>query len=157
MAKLSAGLLLWRRRGERVELLLAHPGGPFFARKDEGVWTIPKGLVEPGEDPLAAARREFEEETGHSPGDGPYLPLGEIRQKGGKRVQAWAAEGDFDPSELCSNTFEMIWPPRSGRMHAFPEIDRVAFFDPQSACRKINPAQVELIERALEQLERRGG
>ncbi|MCH9687581.1 MAG: NUDIX domain-containing protein [Deltaproteobacteria bacterium] len=140
------------RRREGLELLLAHPGGPLFARKDDGAWTIPKGLVEPGEDPLSAARREFEEETGFVIGSCPLLALGQVRQRGGKIVTAWAFEGDCDPSALVSNTFEMVWPPRSGRRQRFPEIDRVAFFEPVAARRKLLEAQatfVERLERAL--------
>lgn len=145
----SAGLLLWRRaeNGE-VEVLLAHPGGPFWARRDLGVWTVPKGEIADGEDPLAAARREFTEETGHAP-DGEVLPLGSITQKAGKVVRAWAVQGDFDPAALRSNTFEMEWPAKSGKMVSFPEIDRVAFFGIPEARRKINEAQIELLDRLL--------
>src|SRR5205814_3451337 len=128
----SAGLLLFRRPGGRLEVFLAHPGGPFWAARDDGAWTIPKGLVEPGEDPLAAARREFEEETGIRPA-GPYLPLGSVRQKAGKVVHAWAWEGDADPEKVMSNTMSVEWPPGSGRRVAFPEVDRCAWFDPATA------------------------
>lgn len=150
---LSAGLLLYRRRsGGRIEVLLAHPGGPFFAGKDEGVWTVPKGLVEEGEDPLAAARREFTEETGCDPGEGPFLDLGEVRQRSGKRVMAWAVEADCDPERARSNEFEMEWPPGSGRKQRFAEVDRVGFFDLEEAARKLNPAQVEFLRRLREAL-----
>ena len=136
----------------RVEVLLAHPGGPLFARKDDGAWTIPKGLVEDGEDMLAAARREFEEETGFRASSGSFVPLGEIRQKSGKRVHAWAFVGDADPSHLKSNPFEMEWPPRSGRRQSFPEIDRVEWFSVERARAKLLEAQVELLERLLARL-----
>src|SRR5690349_16945320 len=131
-AKLSCGLLMYRRAAA-LEVLLAHPGGPYFARKDAGAWTLPKGEPEPAEEPLACARREFEEEIGVAAGDGPFLPLGEVTQRGGKRVQAWAFEGDFDGRPLRSNTFEIEWPPRSGRRQAFPELDRAQFFTLEDA------------------------
>jgi predicted NUDIX family NTP pyrophosphohydrolase len=144
---LSAGLLMFRRRSADLEVLLVHPGGPFFARKEEGAWSIPKGEAAPGEDLLTRAKTEFEEEIGFAP-DGLFLPLGSIRQKGGKTVHAWAVEGEL-PSDfrLLSNTFELEWPPRSGRRQTFPEIDRAEFFDKATARRKINPAQIELIDR----------
>jgi predicted NUDIX family NTP pyrophosphohydrolase len=141
------------RRSRGLELFLVHPGGPFFRNKDEGAWSIPKGEVEEGTEPLAAALREFEEETGTSPPDGELVPLGEIRQKGGKRVVAWAIEGDLEPSTLKSNTFEIEWPPRSGRRERFPEIDRADFFTPDLARRKLNPAQAELVDRLERKLE----
>jgi predicted NUDIX family NTP pyrophosphohydrolase len=149
MARVSAGLLLHRLRNGRLEVLLAHPGGPLFASRDTGAWSIPKGEVEAGEERLAVARREFEEETGSPPpGDGTgYRPLGEVRQKSGKVVIAWAVEGDLDPAAAVSNTFEMEWPPRSGRRQAFPEVDRVAWFALAEARRRINPAQVALLDR----------
>ena len=128
-------------------MLLGHPGGPLFARRGEGVWSIPKGLVEPDEELLAVAEREFEEETGRRVPDGPRLDLGSIVQRGGKVVHGWAVEGDLDPLVAHSNTFEMEWPPRSGRLGTFPEIDRVAWFSPADARRSINPGQVPLIER----------
>ncbi len=155
----SAGLLLCRRV-PMFEFLLVHPGGPYFSNKDLGAWTIPKGLIEPGEQPLATALREFVEETGFSlPSSDPttYLPLGEIKQKGGKRVIAWAAIGDADASAVCSNLFELEWPPRSGRRVRYPEVDRAGWFDFEGACTKINPAQVPLLERAIAQLERTSG
>lgn len=145
----SAGLIMYRRKGDRVEVLLVHPGGPYWARKDEGAWSIPKGKIEPGEDPLEAACREFEEETGFKP-RGPYHPLKPIRQRSGKIVYAWAFEGDCDPKRIKSSTFEMEWPPRSGQIRKFPEIDRAQFFTIEEAKRKILPAQVPLLEE-LEQ------
>lgn len=145
-ANVSAGLLLYRRRGGRLEVLQAHPGGPFWANKDAGAWTVPKGLVEVGEDLLAAARREFAEETGLRP-DGPFLPLGSVRQKAGKVVHAWACEGDADPAALTSNVMSAEWPPGSGRWVEFPEVDRCAWFEPAEAREKLNPAQAEFIDR----------
>jgi len=145
--KKSAGLLMYRRSGAgSLEVLLAHPGGPFWRGKDEGAWTIPKGEYDDSEDPLAAAVREFGEETGFvaSP---PFLPLGEIVQKSGKHITAWASAGDCDPAQLRSNTFELEWPPRSGRRQSFPEIDRVEWLPLDAAKRKINPAQCALLER----------
>jgi predicted NUDIX family NTP pyrophosphohydrolase len=147
--KISAGLLMCRRGPAGWQFLVAHPGGPFFARKDEGAWSIPKGLIDPGEDPLVAARREFEEETGFSAQSERYLPLGQVAQAGGKVVHAWAFEGDCDPSQLRSNTFSLIWPPRSGTLREVPEIDRVAFCDAAQARFKLNPAQAAFIERAI--------
>lgn len=131
-------------------MLLAHPGGPFWRARDEGAWTLPKGEYEPAEEPLDAAQREFTEETGF-PFNPPFLPLGEIVQKSGKRILAWAVEGDCDPAQLRCNTFEMEWPPRSGRTTEFPEIDRVEWFTLGEAQRKILPAQALLLHR-LEQL-----
>ena len=143
----SAGLLLWRRRKGRVEVLLAHPGGPFWAKKDLGHWTIPKGEIEEGEELVAVALREFAEETGHPAPDVPLVDLGEIRQKSGKVVLGWAAEGDLDASAAVSNTYDMEWPPRSGRTQSFPEIDRVEWFDLGEARRKLKAAQVAFLER----------
>ncbi len=151
MPKVSAGLLMYRRRGGGVEILLVHPGGPLWAKRDYGAWSIPKGEVDPGEDELAAARREFEEETGFE-ASGKFLPLGEIRQKSGKLVRAWAFEGNCDPHTLRSNTFRMEWPPRSGREQEFPEIDRAEFFALDEARRRINPAQVPLLDHLEEKL-----
>jgi predicted NUDIX family NTP pyrophosphohydrolase len=143
----SAGLLMCRARAGRLEVLLAHPGGPYFAKKDEGAWTIPKGLVEPSEDLLAAAIREFREETSLQPELERRAALGTIRQRGGKLLHAWAFVGDCDPAAVRSNTFELEWPPRSGRMQRFPEVDRVAFFELPRARRKIMPAQRDLLDR----------
>ncbi len=144
MAVSSAGLLMYRVRGDGVEVLLVHPGGPFFKRKDEGAWTIPKGEVDAGEDDLTTARREFQEETGVTPA-GPFVPLGEIKQKGGKRVRAWAFAGDCDAGAIQSNTFTMEWPPKSGRQQEFPEIDRAEFFGLEQARQKMNPAQAAFL------------
>jgi predicted NUDIX family NTP pyrophosphohydrolase len=146
MNKLSAGLLLFRRK-PRLEVFLVHPGGPFFRNKDEGAWSIPKGEVENDDEAFLTAKREFREETGFEAPEGSYRELGEIRQKGGKRVVAWAVEGDCDPGALSSDRFEVEWPPSSGRRASFPEVDRAGFFSPDDARRKLNPAQVELVER----------
>jgi predicted NUDIX family NTP pyrophosphohydrolase len=154
MPQRSAGILLFRRRPDGPEFLLVHPGGPFFRNRDLGVWTIPKGEIDPGEDPLTAAVREFREETGVEPA-GPFVPLTPIRQKGGKQVLAWAAEGDLDPTAVRSNTFQLEWPPHSGRMQEFPEIDRAAFFPIDEARRRINPAQAALLDELLARSEER--
>ena len=145
----SAGILLHRRRGEGLEVLLVHPGGPFWARRDEGAWSIPKGEYGAGEDPLAAARREFAEELGTPAPEGPTEDLGEIRQKGGKVVRAFALAGELDAERITSNTFRLEWPPRSGRMIDVPEVDRAAWFAMDEAGKKINPGQVELLERLV--------
>ena len=142
----SAGLLLFRRPRGGLELFLAHPGGPFWRGRDLGAWTIPKGLVIPGEELLDAARREFEEETGIVARE-PFLPLGSVRQKAGKVIHAWAWEGDADPAAIVSNTTSCEWPRGSGRSLTFPEVDRCAWFEPGSARAKLNPAQAELIDR----------
>ena len=144
----SAGILLFRRAPARgLEVLLVHPGGPAWARRDAGAWSIPKGEYLEPEDPLAAARREFEEELGSAPPGGEAMDLGEITQKSGKRVRAFALEGDLDPERVLSNTCEIEWPPRSGRRMVIPEIDRAEWFDLAEAGQKINPAQLELLER----------
>ena len=145
--RISVGLLLWRERRGRLEVLLGHPGGPYFAGKDADHWTVLKGEVEADEDLVTVARREFAEETGHQPPDGPFIELGDIRQKSGKLVLAWAVEGDLDPETAVSNTFEMEWPPRSGRVQDFPEIDRVAWFELGEARVKIKAAQAAFLER----------
>ena len=142
----SAGLLLFRVREGRLEVLLAHPGGPFWSRRDAASWTIPKGLVEPGEDTLTAARREFAEETGHAP-EGEPIPLQPLKQPSRKVIHAWAIEGDWDPATLRSNTFEMEWPPRSGRMGTFPEVDRAAWFAIDEARAKLLPGQVPFLDQ----------
>lgn len=139
---------MFRRRGDAVEVLLAHPGGPFWARRDEAAWTLPKGEIGVAEDPLAAARREFEEETGFASAP-PYQPLGELRQRSGKRITAWAFEGDADPATLVSNRFDVEWPPRSGRMQSFPEVDRVQWYGLDEARRKLIAGQVPFVD-ALE-------
>ena len=151
MPRLSAGLLMYRTAANRLEVLLVHPGGPFFRNKDDGVWSIPKGEPGPGEDLLLTAQREFEEEIGLKPG-GPFVPLKPVKQKGGKIVHAWVFEGDCDPAALQSNTFTMEWPPRSGQQMEFPEVDRADFFDMEKAKRKINPAQVGLLEELVQYL-----
>lgn len=138
-----------------MQVLLAHPGGPYFKNKDAGVWSIPKGKVEPGEDLLDTARREFQEETGMRPA-GPFLPLTPARQKGGKLVHAWAFQGDCDPSSIVSNQFTIEWPPGSGRVRAFPEIDRVGFFNLDDARLKINPGQVAFLDQLQECLKKSG-
>jgi predicted NUDIX family NTP pyrophosphohydrolase len=147
MARRSAGILLYRRRGGAVEVLLVHPGGPFWANKDLGAWSIPKGEVEAGQDPLAVAVREFEEETGRRPPEAELVALGEVRQRGGKVVAAWAAEGDLDPAAVTSNTFAIEWPPRSGTRREFPEVDRAGWFDLDTAREKLVAAQAELVDR----------
>jgi predicted NUDIX family NTP pyrophosphohydrolase len=146
MPKTSAGLLLYRRAPAGLEVLLVHPGGPFWQGKDLGAWSIPKGEIGPDEDPLAAARREFREETGFEP-SGPAVTLGQLRQPGGKLVHAWALEGDADPSELSSNSFSMEWPRGSGRLQAFPEVDRAEWFGLAEARCRILPGQVPFLDR----------
>jgi predicted NUDIX family NTP pyrophosphohydrolase len=145
MARKSAGLLMYRRRQGVVEALLAHPGGPFWAKKDLGAWSIPKGEFDPDEDPLAAAKREFEEETGLSV-TGEFIPLAPIKQSGGKVVHIWAVEGDCDASAIKSNTFMIEWPPRSGRQQEFPEIDRAEWFPLDDAKEKVTKGQRGFIE-----------
>jgi len=147
-ANLSAGLLMFRRREPDPEVLLVHPGGPFWQNKDDGAWSIPKGLYEKDEDPLAAARREFEEETGCR-ADGEFVALGSFRQPGGKTIAAWAVEGDFGAAALRSNTFTMEWPPRSGRLTTFPEVDRAEWFSPAPARTKLLKGQVPILDAFL--------
>lgn len=153
--KKSAGLLMYRLMDGEPQVLLAHPGGPFWRAKDDGAWTLPKGEYELPEEPLDAARREFTEETGGEASP-PFLPLGEVVQKSGKRIQAWAFAGEFDPAQLRCNMFEMEWPPRSGRRQSYPEIDRVEWFTLVDARRKMIAAQIPLLER-LEAAIRAGG
>ena len=145
MAKRSAGILMYRRHDGELQVLLGHPGGPFWAKKDAGAWSIPKGEIDEGEDPLAAAKREFSEETGLRL-EGELIALAPIRQKGGKVVLAWAIEGDCDAQAIESNVFSMEWPPKSGKMAEFPEIDRAEWFSLEEARRRINPGQLPLIE-----------
>src|SRR5262249_4429389 len=145
----SAGILLYRRRGGNLELLLVHPGGPFWANKDDGAWSIPKGEYLESEDPVAAACREFAEELGSDPPVGDAIDLGEIVQPSRKRVVAFALEGAFDPSRLASNLFEMEWPPKSGKLQSFPEVDRAAWFEAGEARAKILKGQVPFIDRLV--------
>ena len=153
MSAQSAGLLLYRGHGDGLEVLLVHPGGPLWAKRDAGAWSIPKGEYPDGEDPLDAARREFEEEVGSPPPAGAAADLGEIRQKSGKRVRGWALAGDLDASAITSNTFELEWPPRSGRRIEIPEVDRAEWFGLDAAREKINPGQVPLLDRLEELLD----
>jgi predicted NUDIX family NTP pyrophosphohydrolase len=154
MSKVSAGLVMYRKGSPQLEVLLVHLGGPFWAKKDAGAWFIPKGEVNPGEDELSAAKREFEEETGLRP-DGAFLALGSVKHKSGKKVTAWAFQGDCDPASLRSNTFQMEWPPRSGKTREFLEIDRAAFFTIQAAREKMHAAEFEFLSRLAEVLPRR--
>lgn len=147
--KSSAGLLLYRRAGKQFEVFLVHPGGPFWKNKEDGAWTIPKGMIEPDEDPLLAARREFAEETGFEI-DGDFVELGNFKQPGGKHVLVWAVEGECDPAKLASNAFEMEWPPRSGRKQSFPEVDRGAWFGLAEAQAKMLIGQRPMLERFVE-------
>jgi predicted NUDIX family NTP pyrophosphohydrolase len=157
VAKLSAGLLLFREGPQRgVEVLLVHPGGPYWARKDDGAWSIPKGEYEPGDDAAARAEVEFEEELGRAAPPGPRADLGEIRQAGGKRVHAWAVRGDFDADTVVSNTFELQWPPGSGEVRTFPEVDRAAWFSLDDARVKLLSGQRPLLARLRELLEHPG-
>jgi predicted NUDIX family NTP pyrophosphohydrolase len=142
----SAGVLLFRRRAGALEVFLAHPGGPFWAKRDSGAWTIPKGIVDEGEDLLDAARRELREETGLTP-PGPFIPLGSVKQKAGKTVHAWACEGDADPRAVSSNETRIEWPRGSGQWHTYPEVDRCQWYSIADARRKMNPAQAELLDR----------
>ena len=152
-SKTSAGLLMFRRKNGALEVLLVHPGGPYFQNKDDGAWTIPKGEATEGEDLLERARVEFEEELGIA-ASGHWLELGSIKQKGGKTVHAWAFAGDLENDfKLASNTFEMEWPPHAGKMQRFPEVDRASFFPIEEARRKINGAQTVFLDRLIEQLD----
>lgn len=153
MAKESTGLLLYRFREGGLEVFLVHPGGPFWAKKDQGAWSIPKGEHEPGEDPLAAACREFTEETGFPPPPGPFLELTPRKQKSGKLIRVFAAAGQVRPEELSSNTFSLEWPPRSGIIREFPEVDRAAWFPLKAALEKIHPGQVEFLEELAARLK----
>ena len=153
--RVSAGILLFRRGPDGLEVMLAHPGGPIFAHRDTGHWTIPKGEPDPDEPLIQAARREFREETGMPPPDGEWRDLGSIVQKGGKVVHAWAVEGDLRPEDVLSETFELEWPPRSGRRETHPEIDRVGWFEPTEARRRIKDTQIPLIDRLVSLLHER--
>lgn len=148
MAVESAGLLMYRRKDRVIEVFLVHPGGPFFAGKDLGAWSIPKGIIHENEDALEAAKREFQEETGFN-AEGRFIPLSAVKLKSGKVVRAWAVEGDHDPVEIKSNLFSMEWPPHSGKQREFPEVDRAAWFDVEEAKIKINEGQRDLLEELL--------
>jgi predicted NUDIX family NTP pyrophosphohydrolase len=152
-SKRSAGILLYRRHSMQLEVLLVHPGGPFWSKKDDGAWFIPKGELEEGEEPLQAARREFREELGSEPPSSDPLALGTVTNKSGKLICAWALEGEFDPAALVSNTFTLEWPPRSGQMREFPEVDRAAFFALPDAVTKLHQAELPLLERLRALLE----
>lgn len=153
MPKQSAGLLLYRESRGLIEVLLVHPGGPFWARKDDGAWSIPKGEFDAGEEPLAAARREFAEETGAAI-DGEFIAAAPVRLPSGKILHAWAVRADFDPAQLRSNTFSMEWPPKSGRSREFPEVDRAAWFSLDQARAKIQPGQLPLLDQLAALLRR---
>lgn len=155
MSKKSAGLLLFRKVSGHLEVLLVHPGGPFWAKKDEGAWSIPKGELEEDEEPLAASKREFEEETGLKPPDVEVIPLEPLRQPSGKLVYAWAVKHDFDPAGLKSNTFSMEWPPKSGRYQEFPEIDRAEWFSIKEASQKILKGQAPFLDQLQQKLKDR--
>ena len=150
MAKASAGLLMYRKRSGRLEVLLVHLGGPFWKKKERGAWFVPKGEINPGEEQLDAAQREFQEETGLVP-SGHFLSLGSVKHKSGKTVVAWAFEGDCDPAQARSNTFTLEWPPKSGQMRLFPEVDQAAFFNLAQAKQKINPAEIDFLTELLRQ------
>ncbi|MEP7051166.1 MAG: NUDIX domain-containing protein [Pseudomonadota bacterium] len=156
-SKHSAGILLFRRQAEQTEVLLVHPGGPFWIKKDLGAWFIPKGELEPGEEPLAAAQREFFEELGSRPPDGARLELGTVKNKSGKLISAWALEGDLDPGAVKSSTFALEWPPKSGKMCDFPEVDRACFFHITEARAKLHAAELPLLERLVAALASRLG
>jgi predicted NUDIX family NTP pyrophosphohydrolase len=153
VARRSAGILLYRLTGEGPEVLLVHPGGPFWAKRDDGAWSIPKGEYAEDDDPLASALREFEEETGTPLEPGELVELGSVKQKSGKVVVAWASRGDLDAEAIQSNTSAMEWPPRSGRTAEFPEVDRAGWFDPPTARRKLVAAQAAFVDRLLERLD----
>jgi predicted NUDIX family NTP pyrophosphohydrolase len=151
MPQHSSGILLFRRKGRTLEVLLVHPGGPFWAKKDAGAWSIPKGLVEEEDaDHPAAAAREFSEETGFPCPEGEKIDLGELKMKSGKIIHAWAVEGEVDPTRLTSNTFPLEWPPKSGKVQEFPEIDRGQYFSPDKARLKLHPSQMAFLDRLLE-------
>jgi predicted NUDIX family NTP pyrophosphohydrolase len=153
MKKQSAGVLLFRRKDNNIEVLLGHPGGPFWKNKDAGAWSIPKGEYEPDEDPLVAARREFAEETGQAVPEGPLIDLGDMKRKDGKVIRIWAVEGEIDIQHIMSNTFEVEWPPKTGQMQSFPEIDRAAWYPLNAAPAKLHKGQDIFIERLADQLD----
>jgi len=150
--KQSAGILVYRRKGAAIEVLIVHPGGPFWAKKDKGAWSVPKGEFEEGEEGQVAAKREFREELGHPVPEGEYVELGTVKNKSGKVIHAWAVEGDLDVSIVKSNTFQMEWPPKSGQQQDFQEVDKAGWFSPEKAMEKLNQAQVPLVERLTEEL-----
>ena len=152
MPKTSAGILMYRKTRMGLEVFLIHPGGPFFVNKDAGAWSIPKGEIDEGEDSLAAAKREFQEETGCRP-EGSLIPLSPVKQKSGKIVLSWAVEGDCEADRITSNLFSMEWPPKSGRIQKFPEVDRAGWFGLETAKEKINQAQVELLEELVKKIQ----
>jgi predicted NUDIX family NTP pyrophosphohydrolase len=154
-SKRSAGILLYRRQGAQIEVLLVHPGGPFWSKKDDGAWFIPKGELEEGEEPLSAARREFREELGSEPPDGEPLVLGTVKNKSGKLIEAWALEGDLDLATFKSSTFPLEWPPRSGQIRQFPEVDRALFFTLSDAEPKLHQAELPLLARLRDLLASR--
>jgi predicted NUDIX family NTP pyrophosphohydrolase len=153
MGKLSAGILLYRRHNEELEVFLVHPGGPYWWKKDLGAWSIPKGEHEKDDDAMSAARREFREETGFAPAEGEFRPLGEVRLVSRKAISAWAIEGDCDASAVHSNLFEMEWPPKSGKLQEFPEVDRAGWFTLSAAREKIHASQGPFLERLLELIQ----
>ena len=153
MNKRSAGIVLYRQRGSELEVLLVHPGGPLWAKRDDGSWSIPKGLYEGDEDPFVAAKREFEEETGLLP-EGKFFELGTFGQPGGKIIAAWAVNGEFDPANLKSNCFSLEWPPKSGRIQDYPEVDRAGWFNVAGAMRKILKGQAPILQALLSRLEK---
>jgi predicted NUDIX family NTP pyrophosphohydrolase len=155
MPKISAGIVLFRFQNRALQVFLVHPGGPFWAKKDVGAWSIPKGLLDQDEDPLAAAQREFREETGFTV-SGNFLQLKPVKQKSGKVIHAWAVEGDCNPTEMKSNTFSLEWPPRSGKQEEFPEVDRAAWFDIKEAKERISPGQLGLLEELQQILLKKG-
>lgn len=150
--KQSAGILLYRFDKDEPQVLVAHPGGPFFTKKDDGFWSIPKGLYSDDEEPFAAAKREFQEEIGMPAPDGKYIDIGEIKRKDGKTIRVWAAEGDVDEDKVLSNSFEMEWPPKSGKIEEFPEIDRAQWFSLNDAATKLHPSQIVFLQRLAEHL-----
>jgi predicted NUDIX family NTP pyrophosphohydrolase len=152
MTKFSAGILVYRKRNGQIEVLLAHHGGPFWAKKDDGAWSIIKGEYEDDEAPFDAAKREFKEETSHDAPDGEYIDLGEFKRKDGKTIKAWAVEADFDPKTIISNTFEMEWPPKSANMQEFPENDRAEWFSLSAATPKMNTGQTVFLERLADKI-----
>ena len=156
MPKISAGILMYRYQNGMLQVLIVHPGGPFWASKDLGAWSIPKGLIDPGEDPCETAQREFREETGCIV-QNHFIPLSPVKMKSGKMVHAWAVEGDCDPSAIKSNTFTMEWPPGSGRQQEFPEVDKAAWFEVEDAKKKINQGQVGLLDELQHFLSEKGG